>query len=275
MGLIINPGSPNWWLSPDIWVTAAGDPSTIVAAPIAGQNYDVVVQVNNPYDQAWPGWNLYACWVVPTAGAIAIPPDSKQLSTPPFGSPINVPALSSANFTFNWTPSFVNGGHECLIAVAYDQNIGFVGSLNGDSTTGDYSCAQHNLGVLPVGTNMSRFHYPFQVFNVADEERELLVEVRQAPLAEIERFHRGFPAGLKLLERPGKVEDVGIFDHADRVDSKAATPIPSCVRIAPHSGKMFAVSGKLEKGNALLHVTQSFRGRVVGGLSVLVMAGEK
>lgn len=128
MPLIIHQGSPNWWLSPDIWVTPVGAPSTIVANPIAGLNYNVVVRVWNPYGIVWDGWNLYVCWVVPTVGPIPIPPNSQQLSTPPHGSPISVPANGSAEFTFNWQPSYVNGGHECLIAVAYaEQNIGWIG----------------------------------------------------------------------------------------------------------------------------------------------------
>jgi hypothetical protein len=52
-GLVIRHGSPNWWLSPDIWV--ANHPSTSssphVANPIAGQKYDVWVRVKNPTGQ--------------------------------------------------------------------------------------------------------------------------------------------------------------------------------------------------------------------------------
>lgn len=162
----------------------------------------------------------------------------------------------------------------------YDQTIGFVGGLNGDGTDtggGDYSIAQHNLGILPVGSGIQGFRYPFQVFNGAGEEREFVVTARQAPLSELEPFQRGIPGGLKFMERPGKAEEVGAFVQPDRepADSKPWPAIPSPVLIKPHSSRMFALAGKLQRGNAFLHVTQTFRGRVVGGLSVLVMAEEK
>jgi hypothetical protein len=283
MPLTIHAGSPSWWLSPDIWVSPPGDSSTVVASPIAGQNYEVVVRVWDLYSIPWPGWNLYVCWAIPTpSGPIPLPPNSQQLSALPFGSPVNVGPNSSQLFTFNWTPGYLNGGHECLVAVAYNSLIGGPPSiLNADGTDtgqGDYCIAQHNLGILPVGTQSHHiFHYPFQVFNVADEEREFVVGVRQAPLSEIAPFHAGFPGGRKFFERPGKVEATGIFAsaHPDRIDLEALTPISSTVKLPPHSHRMLVLKGHLPAGNALLHVTQSFGGRVLGGLSVAVTAEEK
>lgn len=279
MGLIIHQGSP-WWLSPDIWVTEAGNPSVIVANPIAGHNYNVVVRVWNPYNATWPGWSLYVCWAIPTPTPIPRPPTSQELSTPPFGSPISVAPLSNQTFTFNWTPSFQNGGHECLIAVAYGQDIGGPPStLNGDGSDtaqGELSIAQHNLGVLPAGM-MRPFHYPFRIYNVGGEEREFVVSARQAPLSEIAPFHRGLPGGQKLLEQPGKVEELSISGaaHPDHYETETGAGIASRMTLPPHSGRLLSLSGKLQKGNALVHVTQSFRGRVIGGLSVLVMAETK
>ena len=70
--LVINPGSPDWWLSPDIWVTPSGQPSTaVVANPIAGDSYDVWVRVwNKTTAPVVNTWNLFVCWAVPTVGPI-------------------------------------------------------------------------------------------------------------------------------------------------------------------------------------------------------------
>jgi hypothetical protein len=154
-----------------------------------------------------------------------------------------------------------------------------VSSLNGDAPdTATYSIAQHNLGVLPVGSQMMwRFRYAFQVCNGADEERAFVVAARQAPLSEIGDFLPGVPDGRHLIDKPGKFGHLGIVAsaHPDPAELDAATAVLSSIKIAPRSCRAFTLGGSLEKGNALIHVTQSLDERVVGGLSVLVMAEEK
>lgn len=56
---------------------------------------------------------------------------------------------------------------------------------------------------------------------------------------------------------------------------EAATAVLSHVEIAPRSCRAFTLGGSLQQGNALIHVAQSLDERVVGGLSVLLMAVEK
>ncbi len=285
--LIINQGSPNWWLSPDIWVTLPSDPSTPVVNPIAGTAYDVWVRVTNNYPLPVTDWNLFVCWAIPTVGPIPLPPAPQDLNGAPVGAPINVAAGYpgfSATFqtSMTWTPVFENGGHECLVAVTYVQNIGFpFTSLNGDlPPTGDYSIAQHNLGVLDVGPHMvggRRFHYAFQVCNGAEEEHNVVVVARQAPLSEIAAFLPCGPKWRSVVDKPGKVEHLGIVASAkpDQAQLEAAKPVLSQVKLAPRSCRPFTLTGSLERGNALIHVTQSVDKRVVGGLSVLVMAEGK
>lgn len=148
-------------------------------------------------------------------------------------------------------------------------------TLNGDlPPTEVSSIAQRNLGVLPV---WMRFRYPVHVWNHSDKERQVVVEARQAPLSELAAFHRGFPGGEKMLERQGKVENMGIFTSAnpDRPESEDIIPIPSHITIAPRSCRKLMLCGDLQKDNALIHVTQTLDGRVVGGLSVLAMTEKK
>ena len=67
--LTINPGiSPDWWLSPDIWVTKVGSSTAYGSGtehPIAGETYNVSVRVhdNYPSPNSVPGgtWNLPLC----------------------------------------------------------------------------------------------------------------------------------------------------------------------------------------------------------------------
>jgi hypothetical protein len=253
----------------------------MVTQPVAGQNYNVVVQVHNPYNQDYSNWNLYVCWAIPTASPIPIS-NTHNLSAPPYGTPISV-AANTANkqYTFPWTPSYENGGHECIIAAAYEQDIGAPGDLIGDGSEkgsdGEISVAQHNFGVLPVGTHHKRFTYPFQVFNIGKEEREFVVEAQQASLERLADFHRSLPGGKRALEKPGKVERLGISESTDleRIASEAINANPAKIVIAPRSCRKLMLSGVLPEGNALLNVTSSFRGRVIGGFSVFLMAEEK
>jgi hypothetical protein len=119
--------------------------------------------------------------------------------------------------------------------------------------------------------------YRFQVCNGSDAEREFVVAARQAPLSEIGHFLPGVPGGRIVLDKPGKVERLGLVASAkpDPTELEAAPAVLPRVRIAPRSCRQFTLGGSLERGNALINVTQSHGERVVGGLSVLVMAEMK
>jgi hypothetical protein len=283
-GLVIRHGSPNWWLSPDIWV--ASSPSTSsspsVANPVAGQSYDVWVRVTNSTSetigsQSLP-WELQAVWVIPTAGPIPLPAaNTIQLPTI-FG----IPGGQSADFKSlaPWTPVYENGGHECLIAWTNASNVAYPDQpyLDGDAGPADwYSIAQHNLGVLPVGSSKRHLiKYAFQVCNGADEERGFVVAARQAPLEAIEAFLPSVPGGRAILDKPGKVERLGIVASADPSAAELEQARPELtVKIARQSCRRFTLVGTLPAGNALINVTQSRDEKVTGGLSVLAMAEGK
>jgi hypothetical protein len=173
-----------------------------------------------------------------------------------------------------------NGGHECLIAWTFASNIAypFEPDLDGSAGPGDnWSIAQHNLGVLaaPGSSKRHLIKYAFQVCNGAEEERSFVVAARQAPLAEIEAFLPSLPGGRAVLDRPGKVERLGIVASADPTAAELEqAPAELRVRIPRQSCRRFTLGGVLPEGNALINVTQSSDQRVVGGLSVLAMAEE-
>jgi len=84
--LTIAPGSPNWWLSPDIWVTPVGSPTTPpgTANPIAGEAYNVSVRVHDNYPDPVPnGWDLFVCWMIPTTGPFPTPTGGQVLNNAP------------------------------------------------------------------------------------------------------------------------------------------------------------------------------------------------
>jgi len=131
--------SPNWWLSPAIWVTAQGDPSTgpKVANPIAGKPYTVWVEVQNLYLEPYSGgWNLFVCWGIPFTGTLPSVNigqilNGSMTSAGPQGAPIAAGTIPAATASWpgiavlkaatTWIPSLENGGHECLLAAVYDE----------------------------------------------------------------------------------------------------------------------------------------------------------
>jgi hypothetical protein len=207
-----------------------------------------------------------------------IPPAAQILDKGPIT--VSIPPMSAVQLqtAATWTPSFVNGGHECLIAMAYnEQVVGFpVTSLDGNAPATDtYSIAQKNLGVVQLKKPMKKpFHYAFQACNGANEEQQFVITARQAPLSDIATFLPGMPGGRSILDKPGKFEGLGITASAKPgvAGLEAPAAVLSSVGIAPRSCQPFTLSGVLQEGNALIHVTQSLNERVVGGLSVLVMA---
>ena len=155
-GLVINHGSPKWWLSKDIWVTPVGATNTSapgVANPIAGDPYNVWVQVSNPNLTAIQDWTLNVLWAIPTVGPIPL-----SATTPLNESTIDVIAAGESKIIQaqdQWTPVFENGGHECLVAFTYNNATGFpstFSTLDGDAGPNiNWSIAQHNLGVVQLG----------------------------------------------------------------------------------------------------------------------------
>jgi hypothetical protein len=298
--LYIQQGSSSaWWLSPAIWVTPVGDPTTKVTNPVAGQDYTVWVQVENRYPvPVDSGWDLFVCWAIPTAGDITVAsitaqqilngfiaiagPQGLPITTPIPAASGATPAVVNLQAATTWTPSYDqnHNGHECLIAIAYlEQATGLpVSILNGHAAWQQtYSIAQHNLGVLPARRRMRHlFHYPFQICNAEPEERGFVVEATQAPLSEIAEFLPGVSGGRKLIDRPGKAEHLGILDgtHAEAAESRSPSAALSSVKVAPRSCRAFTLTGSLTEGSALIHVTQRLDERVVGGLSVLVITEE-
>ena len=291
-GLIIRHGSPNWWTSPDIWV--ANPPSTSssprVGNPIPGQAYDVWVRVTNSTSNSISGpppalaWLLNVIWAIPSAGSIPLSTlpahdvlnESALIDSIPGGASVAIKCMNQ------WTPVYENDGHECLVAWTYASNTTYPlagdPNLEGDAGPGvNWSIAQHNLGVLPVGSSKRHLiRYAFQVCNGAEEERDFVVSARQAPLEEIEAFLPGMPGGRAILDSPGKVERLGIVASADPSAAELErAPAELTVKIARRSCRRFTLVGALPEGNALINVTQSRDERVVGGLSVLAMAEEK
>ena len=113
--LIIEDGQPSWWDSADIWVVPGNDPNGPPGAPIAGTANYLWGRVHNTGNSASNGVRVDFYWADPS-GQIAVGAATQVGSAfadlPP-GATQEVLCLVP------WMPVIVNGGHECLLAVAH------------------------------------------------------------------------------------------------------------------------------------------------------------
>lgn len=116
--LLISDGSPQWWLSPAIWAVPGNDPNGNPGSPIAGQPAYLWARVTNLGDLPATGARIDYYWANP----------QMQISVgnvTQIGSAyVDVPAKGSQDVLclVPWKPVIVNGGHECVLAVAHSQS---------------------------------------------------------------------------------------------------------------------------------------------------------
>ncbi|PHV28102.1 hypothetical protein CSQ93_11075 [Janthinobacterium sp. BJB426] len=113
--LIIEDGQPSWWDSADIWVVPGNDPNGPPGAPIAGTSNYLWGRVHNTGNSASNGVRVDFYWADPS-GQIAVGAATQigsAFADLPPGATQEVLCLVP------WVPVIVNGGHECLLAVAH------------------------------------------------------------------------------------------------------------------------------------------------------------
>jgi hypothetical protein len=272
-GLVIGHGNP-WWLSPNVWVVPFNDfsqPSPGVLHPVVGQQYNCVANVSNTSQQTFPDANVYFYWANPSLGMIT------GVNANPIGSWSGGVDAGQPAVAFEyapWTPSFVNNGHECIIANVVAGSVTGPAILDGAN---DPTVAQRNLGVVQLSPHMrGRFDYAFQVCNAARSERNFTIAAEAVPEAEAARILRSLGREPRKGDRHGAPEQLGLVRSRPAPAAyDTAHPVLEGVRLAPLTCTGFSLVGVLQEGMSLIHVTQTFEGRIVGGLSVLVLAEER
>lgn len=114
--ITIRDGSPYWWASTDIWVVPGRDPNGPPGTPVAGQPAYLWAHAANTGNVAANGTRIDFYWADPSAQVVvgtanAIGSAFVDLDIDAAGQDVLclVP----------WVPVIVNGGHECLLAVAH------------------------------------------------------------------------------------------------------------------------------------------------------------
>lgn len=112
--LLIRDGDPHWYLSPDIWVVPGNDPAGSPGSPVAGQSAYLWARVANNGSTQANGVRIDFYWANP---ALQVTRSNATLVGSAYA---DVPAGGQQNALclVPWVPVIVNGGHECLVAVA-------------------------------------------------------------------------------------------------------------------------------------------------------------
>jgi hypothetical protein len=274
--LVIDHGNP-WWLSPNVWAVPTSnpnEPSPGEISPSVNNQYYLVANVRNTSADDVLNATVYFWWANPALGILTT-------------ANANLVGTSSVSVVGNgsntslelspWTPSFVNNGHECIIAAVVEGGGPPPTILDGNN---DPTVAQHNLGVVNTAVHMQgRFTYPFQICNPSRIEQRFTVHAERAPLEHAAPFLPSLRKGaahaakhpaegaLKLGFVREVCPDPRSIDHVK--------PGHEEVKLAPFTCTGFTLVGILEKGEALIHVTQRLGDKLIGGLSVLVLSNKE
>lgn len=271
MSLVIRDGNPYWYLSPDIWAVPGTDPTGPPGAPIAGQPAYLWAHVANTGSGDANGVRIDFYWANP---ALQVTRSHATLVGSAFA---DVPAggAQDALCLVAWNPVIVNGGHECLVAVAVHPADPLPNPLPDAFDPPTYGqVAQKNLTVLVASMHAARIAVTISGMSRFEKTvtvaAELGGELDRATLVSL---------GLRELKpaKDPKVE-VGLSreprcvgDNEPIGEHKIELSIPRGTSAAIYA----AVRAKvLNKGEyALVRIVERTHDRVIGGLGLVIVAG--
>lgn len=270
--LEIQDGSP-WYLSPNIWTVPGSDPEGPSGMPIVGEPCYMWARVRNNGSTAVSNAQVRFYWANPSVGfdrntANIIGSSNVSLAA---GEQRDVLCLTP------WMPTFVNDGHECVLAEAFHTTADPLPASPVFNVPTDRHVAQRNLQVVMAAKSMM-FMTSFSVCNSLRTDRAFKIYARPGRLEELKPLlqHMGRP-GISL-DAKGKVEDIGFVDRPcpDEQDlPKLAKPVVEGFTVKGASCSGLTLVGRLQGEAALVHVIQEVDGKEVGGLSVLVVQNQK
>ena len=272
MSLVIRDGNPYWYLSPDIWVVPGNDPTGSPGSPIAGQPAYLWAHVANTGGSDANGVRIDFYWANP---ALQVTRGNATLVGSAFA---DVPSggAQDALCLVPWNPVVVNSGHECLVAVAVHPADPLPNPLPDAFDPPAYEqVAQKNLTVLVAKMHAATIALTISGLSRVDKAitvaAELGGELDQATLVSL---------GLRKLRlaRDPKVE-VGLGREARCVgdnepigDHKIELSVPRGTSAAIYAAVRATALSKDEY--ALVRIVERSHDRVIGGLGLVIVAGQ-
>jgi hypothetical protein len=270
--LLIRDGSPQWWLSPDIWVVPGSDPNGPPGNPVAGQPAYLWAHVANTGDVAATGTRIDFYWANPAMQIVvgaATQIGSAYADVPPGGS-------QDVLCLVPWMPSIVNGGHECVLAAAH--NPAELTPLPDPLPNGfDFNppaydeIAQRNLSVAAAAMAV---RFPLTIVAPARADKDVVVAVEIGGTLDEKLLPqlglRGFrPTAKEVVE----VELSREANPPARKGGRHARELELHVPRGTAAGVFASISAERlpKREYQLVHVVERSKDRILGGISYAVV----
>lgn len=270
--LEIQDGSPHWWLSPDIWTVPGNDPQGTPGLPIVGMPCYVWARVHNTGSDPVQNATVRYYWANPSVGFDRN--TANHIGTANVS--LNAGETQDVLCLVPWMPSFVNNGHECVLAEAFHPSLDPLPASPAFNVPTDRHVAQRNLSVLMMSKMMSgHFSMSFQVCNPSRLAQRFHIAARVGKLEEMRPLLPHIDHAIHLRQG-GTLHNVGFVTTPcpDEDERKKPIPVVEAMEVPPGACLGLSVVGELEGDAALLHVVQEADNKPIGGLSVLVVRGK-
>jgi hypothetical protein len=254
------------WMSPDLWVVPGDDPEGPPGMPIVGFKAFLWARVHNVGADRVEDARVKYYWTDAASGfdQNTANPLGESNVTLEIGQTAEVLCLTP------WVPS--HNGHQCILAQVFHEVYDPLPAASEFLICADRHVAQRNLSVLTV-TKSERFKFDFEVFNVSRLEREFTLT---AALGDLRQLATLESHGFALHKQPGNLKQVGFVNHAgSHADANEVQHEMTGLRMPPHSRIDCSLVGSVSGGSCLVHISQTLAGRVVGGVSVVIMMSKE
>lgn len=276
--LVIRDGDPYWYFSPDIWVVPGTSPTGSPGQPIAGKPAYLWAHVANTGSDDATGVRVDFYWANPSLQVL------RSNATLVGSANADVPAGMGQDVLclVPWLPVFVNGGHECLVAVANHPLDPLPSPPPDDFDPPAYrQVAQKNLSVLPVGTQMMMQAITITAGRRQDKHAIVSAEVGgELDATSLARLGlTGFRQATKASVEVGLRRDGQCPDGEARAEASGKLGDRSLEVTVPRgeSAGVFAAiraSGLGSSEYQLVRLTERRADAVVGGLALVVVAAK-
>jgi len=266
--LEIRDGAQYWWLSPDVWVVPGSDPTGSPGQPTAGEPAYLWARVHNTGDTPVSNATVRFYWGNPAVGV-------DRSTATLVGTAFVTLAADQSNEVLcltPWIPTFVNEGHECVLAEAFHASLDPLPATQAFDVPNDRHVAQRNLSVLNGAENMASL--AFEIHNPGRADLAFTVRATPGDLRELRQLTDTLGVGNEHLH-PGQVQILGFARGVCPTDADEEFRNGEARIEVRGGGKVgLTLLARVRDGVGLVHVVQSTSEREVGGLTALLLSRE-
>lgn len=268
--LLIRDGDPYWYLSPDIWVVPGSDPSGTPGSPISGQTAYLWARVANRGSTPANGVRVDFYWANP---ALQVTRSNATLVGSAFAD-IPGGGMQETLCLVPWVPVIVNGGHECLVAVASHPANPLPSPLPDAFNPPVYpQVAQKNLTVVEALSTRA-FMFALTVSALSRVDKAVTVTAELGGKLDEKTLQslglKGFKPALKATVEVGLDQSPRAVCEEDAMGEKELTmQIPK----GTSAGLYVAIRAKnlAAKEYQFIHIVERADKEVLGGLGFVVV----